>query len=281
MGDSHWEPIQTDASINPGNSGGALSDLDGNVVGINTAILSPGSSEGNIGIGFAIPITMAKNVMHQLINKGKVVRGYVGLYLQDIDDALAKALGLSSTSGALVSEVTAGGPADKAGLEQGDVILAYNGKAIDNTAQLRNLVAATEPGTSAKFEILRKSKKLEVTVVLGDRPSTLASNSSTGTEPQATAATKLGLTVQTLTPDIARQLGYKKEHGVVVTAVVPGSPADDASVQKGDLIVQVDRKNVRNVSEFEQDLSPLKSGDNVAFLVKRGEQSFYVALQVS
>ncbi len=273
--------IQTDASINPGNSGGALSDLEGNVVGINTAILSSGGSEGNIGIGFAIPINMAKNVMHQLITKGKVVRGYVGLYLQDIDDPLAKALGLSSTSGALVSEVTPGGPADKAGVQQGDVILAYNGKAVDNTAHLRNMVAGTEPGTSAKFEVLRKSKKLYLTVVLGDRPEKLASAGSEGTSPEETVSKKLGLTVQTLTPDIAKQLGYKKERGVVVTSVEPGSPGDDAGIQKGDLIVQVNQKDVRNVGHFERDLSGLRSGDNVALLLKRGEQSFYVALQLS
>jgi serine protease Do len=273
--------IQTDASINPGNSGGALSDLEGNVIAINTAIYSPGGTEGNIGIGFAIPVNMAKKVMHALIDKGKVARGYVGLYLQDLDDNLAKAMNLKSTNGALVAEVTPAGPADNSGVKQGDVVFNYDGKEIENTTQLRNKVAESTPGTRATFGILRGGKSLELTVVLGERPKDLASGETSAETPKENTSMKLGLAVQDLTPDVAKQLGYEKDRGVVITDVVSGSPADDAGLRQGDLIKEVNRANVGNAREFAHALANVKSDESVLFLVRRGQNAFFVAIQRS
>jgi len=270
--------IQTDASINPGNSGGALADLDGHVIGINTAIESP--SGGNIGIGFAIPINMAKQVMAELMSKGKITRGYLDLNPQDIDEDLAKALKLRDTEGALVANVTPGGPADKAGIKQGDVILELNGQKIKNSSELRNRVAQLGPGTSAKIGLLRDGREIQVSVILGERPKGQAQGSPREEQPKETMSRKLGLSVQTLTPDIAEQLGFKGEQGVVVTDVVPGSPADEANLQSGDLIKEVNRGQVRSVNDFEKAVKGLKSGDVAALLVRRGPAVFYKGLQI-
>lgn len=270
--------IQTDASINPGNSGGALADLDGHVIGINTAIESP--SGGNIGIGFSIPINMAKQVMAELMSKGKITRGYLDLNPQDIGEDLAKALKLRSTEGALVAHVTPGGPADKAGIKQGDVIIALNGQKIKDSAQLRNLVAQLEPGTSAKITLLRDGREKQVTTVLGERPKTQAKGTPREEHPKETMSKKLGLSVQTLTPDIAQQLGYKGEQGVVVTDIIPGSAADEASLQSGDLIKEVNRAAVRTVNDFERAVRGLKNADVAALLVRRGQNTLYMAVTI-
>jgi serine protease Do len=269
--------IQTDASINPGNSGGALSDLDGNVIAINTAILS--QSGGNIGIGFAIPINMARQVMSELIAKGKVVRGYMDLYPQDVTTDLAKALKLSSTQGALVASVPPGGPADKAGIKPGDVITSFNGEKITDSTQLRNLVAQTTPGTRAKIMLLRDGKEMEVTAVLAERPSTEESGAAPE-QARPFSHQRLGLSVQTLTPDIAQQLGYKGESGVVVTEVTPGSNADDAGLKAGDLIKEVNRTTVRTAADFEREIRKLKSGEIAALLVQRGQGSIFITIKI-
>ncbi len=270
--------IQTDASINPGNSGGALADLDGNVVGINTAIYSP--SGGNVGIGFAIPINMAKTVMEELISKGKVTRGYLGLIPQDIDNSLAKALNLKSTEGSIVGDVTAEGPAAKAGIKHGDVILEFNGKKIENSTELRNIVAETAPGSAVTVTVLRDGKEKNLTVTLGERPSDEELAKGSESAPGEESQKKLGLSVQTLTPEIAGQLNYKNDHGVVITEVTPGSPADDAGLQRGDLVKEVDQTAVRSVSEFKKAVGALHSGDDIAFLVRRGQNTFYVGIQI-
>jgi serine protease Do len=270
--------IQTDASINPGNSGGALADLDRNVIGINTAIYSP--SGGNVGIGFAIPINMAKTVMEELISKGKVTRGYLGLIPQDIDASLAKALNLKTTEGSIVGDVTAGGPAAKAGIKHGDVILEFNGKKIEGSTELRNIVAATAPGSSVAVQILRDGKEKDLTVTVGERPSDAELANGSKSEPEQESQTKLGLSIQTLTSAIAGQLNYKNDHGVVITEVTPGSPADDAGMQRGDLIKEVDQTVVRSVSDFQKAVGTLHTGDSVAFLVRRGENTFYVGIQI-
>jgi serine protease Do len=270
--------IQTDASINPGNSGGALSDLDGNVIAINTAILS--QSGGNIGIGFAIPINMAKQVMSELIAKGKVVRGYLDLYPQDITADLAKALELSSTQGALVANVPPGGPADKAGIKPGDVITSFNGEKITDSTQLRNLVAQTTPGTRAKITLLRDGKEMEVTAALSERPLTEETGAAGQEQARPFSHQRLGLSVQTLTPDIAQQLGYKGQSGVVVTEVTPGSNADDAGLQAGDLIKEVNRTPVRTAADFEREIKSMKSGEIAAFLVQRGQGSIYITIKI-
>ena len=188
--------IQTDASINPGNSGGALADLDGNVIGINTAIFSPSGAGGNVGIGFAIPINMAKSVMHQLVTKGKVTRGFLGLLPQDIDEGLARAMNLKDTKGCLVGDVNSGGPADKAGIKHGDVITTFNGVPVENAVQLRNLVAEAEPGSKASVSVLRDGSGKEFTVELGERPKNLAAGNGKESAPEE----KIGREVRTIGP---------------------------------------------------------------------------------
>jgi serine protease Do len=270
--------IQTDASINPGNSGGALSNLDGEVIGINTAINTP--SGGSVGIGFAIPINMARKVMDQLLKQGKVTRGYLALMPQDIDEGLAKAMGLKSTEGALVADVTPDGPADKAGIKQGDVILEFNGRKVKDSTDLRNRVAAAKPDASAAIKLLRDVKEMNVTVVLGERPKELKGTRTRPGEPEEKNSEKLGLSVQTLTPDLAEQLGYSKESGVVVTSVQAGSAADDAGLREGDLIKEVGRVPVRTAEEFQKAVSRFHSGETLSLLVRRGQGTFFVALQV-
>jgi serine protease Do len=280
MGLADYEDFfQTDAAINPGNSGGALADLDGNVIGINTAINSP--SGGNVGIGFAIPINMASQVMEALISKGKVTRGYVGLLLQDLDEDLAKAMKLKNSQGVLVGDVTAGGPADKAGIKRGDVIIEIDGKKVENSFQLRNLVAQTKPGTLVTFTLIREGQQMQVKVLLGERPKELGAGRQTEEkQPKEQTYQKLGISAQTLTPEIADQLGYKNQEGVVIIDVAGGSPAEDAGLQQGDLIMEINQVKIRTVQDFKTALARLRSGDSAALLVRRGENTFYVAIQI-
>jgi len=269
--------IQTDASINPGNSGGALSDLNGHVIGINTAIASP--TGGNIGIGFAIPANMAREVMDQLISTGKVVRGYMGIWLQDLNEELAEALDLKSIEGVLVSDIVEDGPADKAGIKRGDVIVRYNGKNIEDGTQLKNLVAQTEPGTSVDVVVKRDGEEKELSMKLGTREEE-GENISEQRERPESSSQKLGLQVQKLTPNIAQQLGYENESGVVITRVVSGSPAAEAGLQRGDLIKEIDRKEVRTEEDFEKAIKELKSRDVVALLVQRGQNTFFATITI-
>jgi serine protease Do len=270
--------LQTDAPINPGNSGGALADLDGNVIGINTAIASP--SGGNVGLGFAIPIDMAKSVMEQLIAKGKVSRGYLGLTPQDIDQDLAKALKLSSTSGVLISEVVPGSPADKAGLKSGDVVTAFNGAKVEDSTQFRQLVAQAAPESTVTITVLRNGQSFDLKAVLAERPGETQAKAAPEKEsPEVKPSSRLGLTVQTLTPDIAQQLGYKRtETGVVIAEVAPASAADEAGLQAGDVVKEVDRQPVQTAEEFERQMRRFKSGDKVALLIKRAGVTFFVPL---
>ncbi len=270
--------IQTDASINPGNSGGALADLEGNVIGINTAITSP--SGGNIGIGFAIPINMARQVMSTLMSEGKISRGYLAIYPQDINEDLAKALKLKSTEGSLVADVTPDGPADKAGIKRGDVIVEFDGKKVENSIQLRNLVAQVSPGKTVEVVLIRNGNEMKLDVRLGERPKGPESESPAQGQPEEQTSRKLGMSIQTLTPDLADQLGYENVKGVVVTDVAAGSPADEAGLQRGDLIQEVNRKAVQTAQDFEDQLKGSKSGDVVALLVRRGANTFFVAVNV-
>jgi serine protease Do len=271
--------IQTDASINPGNSGGALADLDGRVVGINTAITT-GPSGGSVGIGFAIPINMARKVMDTLVAKGEVVRGYLGVTLQPIDENMAQALELKGTEGALVGDVVAGGPAAKAGIERGDVVLSVDGNAIRDSVEVRNLVADGRPGETMTVGLLRDGKRLDRKVVLGERPRERNGEESGGDRQAGSSQQKLGLAVRDLTPDIAQQLGYKNQTGAVVAEVVPGSPADDAGLQAGDLIQAVNRVPVRSARDLERIAHGLRAGDAVALLVRRGDGTLFLSLKV-
>ena len=273
--------IQTDASINPGNSGGALADLDGNVIGINTAISTP--SGGNVGIGFAIPINMAKKIMDQLIKHGSISRGYLGLIPQDITNDLVKALNLKSKEGVLVGDVVKNGPSDKAGIKTGDIIVKFGDHTITSSVQFRNLVAETEPNTVVPVTILRNNNKKEIDVKLGKRPDKITPNNNTNEEGSAGnySNDKLGLSVQNLTPNIAKSLGYSNVQGVVVTSIEPGSPAEDAGMQVKDLIKEVNKQKVTSVSEFEDILSKTNLGNPVAFLIQRGSASFFLTINIS
>jgi serine protease Do len=268
--------IQTDASINPGNSGGALADLDGNVVGINTAISSP--SGVNAGIGFAIPINMARHIMDELIRDGKVSRGFLALLPQDVNENLARAMNLKNTEGALVGDVTPGGPADKAGLKRGDVIVEFDGKPIKNSTDLRNKVANVAPDTKVRIAVLRDGKAVNLSAKLDERPDSPNAPGRNTSEPEMRQ--KLGLEVQALTPEIARELGYDVDHGVVVANVVPGSVAGDAGIRRGDLIKEVNHGAVDSVGDLQDDLSKMDSGDTVLLLVQRGQNTFFAAMKM-
>jgi serine protease Do len=272
--------LQTDAAINPGNSGGALADLDGNVIGINTAIASP--SGGNVGLGFAIPIDMAKSIMEQLIAKGKVSRGYLGLTPQDIDQDLAKALKLSGTSGVVISEVVPGSPAEKGGIKSGDVVVAFNGTKVEDSTQFRQLVAQAAPGSTATVTVLREGQKMDLKATLAERPGeTQAQAAPQKGAPEQKPSSKLGLTVQTLTPDIAQQLGLKRtETGVVISEVAPTSGADEAGLQAGDVIKEIGRVPVQTAEQFEREIVRYKAGDTVALLIKRDAVTFFVAVTI-
>jgi serine protease Do len=270
--------FQTDASINPGNSGGALADLNGNIIGINTAIATP--SGGSIGIGFAIPINMARQVMDSLISKGKVVRGYLGLLPQDIDETLAKALSLKTTEGVLIGDVTPGGPADQAGIKRGDVILGFDGNKVGGATQLRLMIAEMAPKTKIKVSLLRQGRTMDVTVVLAEKPKTPQEQVPAQEQPEGQTGEKLGLGLQDLTPDVAAQLGYEKEKGALVADVAPGSPAEDAGLGRGDLIKEVNRAPIGSVREFEKAIKSFKAGDVIALLVRRGSTTLFVGIKI-
>lgn len=261
--------IQTDAAINPGNSGGALVTLDGELIGINTAIFS--ESGGYMGIGLAIPSNMAKKVTETLISKGKVSRGYLALFPQDVDENLSKAMGLKDTKGSLVGSVTAGGPADKAGIKDGDVIIEFDGKTVSNANELRNMVAAVAPGTQIPVKLIRNQKEMTIQVTLGERPSETGEKEQEETPPKEDKITKLGFDVTNLTPEIASQLGIKGEKGIVVTNVDDSSPAEEAGLAKGDLITEVDKKPISSVSEFRRIVNENKS-DVVLLRVRRSDR---------
>lgn len=270
--------IQTDAAINPGNSGGALVDVEGQVVGINTAILSgrsgPGGEGGFIGIGFAIPINMAKHVMEDLVKTGKVMRGYLGAEIQSLNEGLAQAFNVPDTSGALVQNVTPGGPAEKAGLKNGDVIRKYDGQTVTDSGQLIALVTDTNPGTVVTLDILRDGRPLSLKVTLGERPSNLGVHASRGKPPAQ--GTLRGMTVQNLTPDLRNQLGLPSgTQGVVISNLDPTSPAAQSGLRQGDVIESINRQPVRSVRDFERLASQAK-GDTLLRINRQGNGAYVV-----
>jgi serine protease Do len=260
--------IQTDASINPGNSGGPLINLQGEVVGINTAIIASGQ-----GIGFAIPINMAKEVAPQLQKRGHVTRGLLGVVIQDVTPELAKSLGLKESKGALVSQVAPGGPADKAGIEQGDVIVSFDGRRVNDSKDLPRIVASTAVGNTVTVKLLRDGKELERQAKVGEME-----EENTAETEQSPIHPSLGVTVQNLTPQIARELGLKKSTGVVVTGVEPGSPAAEAAIQSGDVIQAVNRKPVKNVEDFVKIVEKAKGSGSLLLLVQRGQNTLFAAV---
>jgi len=265
--------IQTDASINPGNSGGALIDLHGDLIGINTAILAENGG-GSQGIGFAIPINMARSVMDQIVSHGKVVRGYLGLYPQDVTPALAKQFGLAQPNGALVGEVEPATPAARAGLKRGDVILAVNGQPVTSANDLRLRVSQTAPGSNVKLEISREGKTQDVTVTLGELPEKAE---KTGPEENQGGGLE-GVDVQPLTPDLAEQLQLPAgTHGAVVTSVDAASPAAN-NLQRGDVIQEVNHKPVNSIEDYRQAIAAAGKSP-VLLLVNSQGVTHYVVIE--
>jgi len=259
--------LQTDAAINPGNSGGPLFNMQGQVIGINTAIIAQGQ-----GIGFAIPVNMAKELLPQL-KTGKVVRGWIGVMIQDITPELAKSFGLKSAKGVLVSDVVKGSPAEKAGLSRGDVILRFDGKEIENAHVLSQQAGATPPNTTVKVDLLRNGKEQTIPLKIGTMPE----EGQKALAPQE--KNDWGMRVQELTPQLAGQLGLDPgTTGVVISDIDEISPAAEAGLRPGDLIKEINRQSIANLDDYQQALNQVKKGDNLLLLVQRGGGSFYVVL---
>jgi len=254
--------IQTDAAINPGNSGGPLLDLQGNVVGINTAIAS--HSGGNMGIGFAIPVKIVKVVCKQVLKHGSVIRSYLGISLQELNNELAEAYGLSNTQGAIIAEVCEGSPAEKAGLKQEDIIIQLNGQSVKGPTNLRNDIALLPPKTKITLTIIRNNKTLDINVTLGtrDKKNTFISNEISNKH--------LGISVDNLTSKNIQSFGLTpNDQGVVITKVQANSPAHQAGLTVGSVIIMINRKKITNVKEFEQVLQNVKKGDRIPLLVRQ------------
>ncbi len=266
--------IQTDAAINPGNSGGALINTQGNLIGINTAIISSGA-QGNQGIGFAVPVNMARQVMEQILKHGKVIRGWLGVSVQDVTPSIAKAFGLREARGALVADLTPNSPAAKSGIEKGDIILEVGGEQVDDKSDVALKVGQTEPGASLSVKLFRDGREQDVSVTLGelsDEPqrASLGSPKQGGLE---------GLAVEEITPQIARELGLPaRTRGVVVTSVQSGSKAGMAGLRRGDIIQEVNKKAVASVPEFSRALQQAR-GETVLLLVNRGGSTIFVAVE--
>jgi serine protease Do len=259
--------IQTDASINPGNSGGPLINMKGEVVGINTAIIASGQ-----GIGFAIPINMAKEIAPQLQEKGHVTRGWLGVSIQEVTPELAKSFALKEKKGALVAQVVPGSPAEKAGIEQGDVIVEFDGKEVASSKDLPLIVSSTPVGKSVTIKLSRNGKVFDRQVKVGE----MEEKAEVAKAPSSHKP--LGITVQNITPEIAQGLGLKREAGVVVTRVEPGSPAANAGIQTGDVIRDVDRKPVKDVDDFVQKIEKSKDQENILLFLQRGQNNLFAAV---
>jgi len=263
--------IQTDAAVNPGNSGGPLFNLRGEVIGVNSAIYS--RTGGYMGVAFAIPIDVAAGVEEQLLKTGKVERGRIGIGIQDLNGSLAQSFGLEKPQGALVSTVESGGPAEKAGIKPGDVILSYNGKPIDNSNQLPPLVAATKPGSKATVEVWRDGKKQTLNLAVGE----LKEDQVARAKPNGGGAErggKLGLAVRPLSPDEKKELGSAQ--GVVVEQV--GGPAARAGIRPGDVITAVNGTPVKSPDDLRRQVEKAKG--SIALLVRRGDASIFVPIEI-
>lgn len=273
VGISDYEDfIQTDAAINPGNSGGPLLNLEGRAIGINTAIYS--RNGGYMGIGFAIPVNMAQSIYNQLIEHGNVTRGYLGITIQDLTPELAKSFGLKDTDGILIAQVMPDTPAEKAGLKQGDVIVKFNDEQVESFAPFRNKIALSEPGTKVNITVIRDGKAKSFAVTIEKK----ASDEQTApSKPESLE--KLGLTVTTLTKELADRYGYADEKGVVVTRVDPSSAAALSGLKPGMLISEANREQIKNVKDFEKAIE--KNGDKPLLLfIKDKQGARYIALDV-
>jgi serine protease Do len=266
------EFIQTDASINPGNSGGPLINIKGDVIGINTAIIS-GNSGGNVGIGFAIPINIAKTILKDLKEKGSVTRGWLGVMIQKISPELAKSFGLKDAKGALVGDVIPDGPADKAGIKRGDVIVKFNKENIDEMETLPKIVAKTPPGTKVPVDVIRNGKRKTFSIaieVLKDGETQVAAKED-----------PVGIQVQDITPELMQSLQLDSTDGVLVSDVAADSAAGEAGIRRGDVITEINRTPINSVQDYNKVTSEAKKESTALFLVRRGGTTIYVAVKMN
>ncbi|HBG46695.1 MAG TPA: peptidase [Deltaproteobacteria bacterium] len=266
--------LQTDASINPGNSGGPLFNMKGEVVGINTAIIAGGQ-----GIGFATPINMVKEILLQLKETGKITRGWIGVSIQELTPELARSFGLKEARGVLISSVNPGEPADQAGLKAGDIIVSFDGKPVNELSDLPRIVATTTPGKSAEIKVLRDGKKKTYFVKVGIKVDEDAAEAVPDQETEGTPDKRMGLSIQPITPEIAKRLGKKETDGVIVSSVRPDSPAAEAGLRRGDIIKEIDRKPIRGAADYNKALAEAEKSEVVLFLVERGGNTIYVVVK--
>lgn len=275
--DTYQNFIQTDAAINPGNSGGALLNMSGELIGINAAIAS-GSGRSNAGIGFAIPSSIVTKVMNDLISKGYVVRSFLGIYMQDINEDLYETMDLESRKGTIVSDIVEGSPAEKSGLESGDVIIAFEGKEITNGAALKNLVSSTSPGQKIMLTISREGKVQDIDVVLEERSGAEMVGSSSNDFDE------FGLSVLDLTDELIEQYDIQRPmnsdiQGVVVVNIEEGGIAEESGMLEGDLITRIGRQKISNLKMFKEEISEYEKDKKILFLVKRGNASRFLTLR--
>jgi serine protease Do len=265
--------IQTDASINPGNSGGPLLNIHGEVIGINTAIINFAQ-----GIGFAIPSDMAQYVVDQLLNKGKVARGWLGVGIQSLTPQLAHQFNIQDGEGVLVSEVFEGGPADKVGIQPGDVVLKVGDKETLTPATLSRIIGTTVPQKKVQLEIVREGQKKKVEVVLGEREMEKAEALPASLPDEKKSQIDIGLEVRNLDPDLMKQYGLERGEGVIITRVETDSPADREGLKTGDLIVEVDKEKILNLDSFNETMAKLKGGESTLLRIMRDNRAFYLVL---
>ncbi|MEJ2696923.1 MAG: DegQ family serine endoprotease [Candidatus Sulfobium sp.] len=272
--------IQTDAAINPGNSGGPLVNIEGEMIGINTAIFS--RSGGYQGIGFAVPSNMAHLVMKQLEKTGKVTRGWLGVTIQELTPELSGKFGADNSSGALVGDVMKGSPAERAGIRRGDIITEYDGRKVKDVGSLRNMVAESPVGATVPVMVMRGGKEYRLKVRIAELPAEVAEAAPAEGRGEYSARGLPGLSVVELTGEIGKQLGLGKgERGVVVVKVEPGSSSGEAGLRKGDVIQEIDRKKVTGLERYNEIVSALSPGETVLLFINRGGKKFYAALRVS
>jgi serine protease Do len=277
QGDMYEDFIQTDAAINPGNSGGALLNSSGSLIGINTAIYTNSFDSSNKGVGFAIPSNMVKQVMDDLVAYGKVVRSWIGVQIQALDESKAKALGLDSTNGALVADVVGDGPADKAGIETGDVIIEFNSQKVKTVDNLRNKVSASKPNKSYELLLIRDGKKKSMRVKLEEMPSDEVLIGSNVEE----SSNEIGIKVSSISRSLRNQYDLNaKDEGVVVVSVDENSPSDVAGIQPGDIITRVGTKKCTNPEQFQRLLNDTKKRNMVMLHLKRDGAARYLTLEV-
>jgi serine protease Do len=273
MGVTDYEDfIQTDAAINPGNSGGALINACGELIGINTALFS--TSGSYMGIGFAVPVNMARTVFEQIRRQGRVSRGWLGIVVQELTPSLARGLGVPEIPGLLISDVSVGGPAERAGLRQDDVLIRYRNMPIESVGHFRNLVAQSLPGSRWPVAVYREGRELHLDIIIGERPHVQSVEEAMGHEVE-----RLGLDLAELDLGMARRLGLPlATQGVVVVEVFPGSPAEMAGLQSGDVIREVNRKPIRSASDFEAGLEKVVNAPLILFVNREGS-NLYVVLE--